>query len=106
MYYYMQLRGACIIHSHILRMKSSVAARCSVRWAGGAGEGSVQGSIPPVTTRVNPIFLDPAQAMSDNPRGPFPTNGLSPAEFREEVSILPGRFIRWNMKFPRSMAID
>lgn len=87
-YYHMQLRGARLIHSHILRMKSSVAARCTVRWAGGgAGAGSVgQGSIPPVTTRVNPIFLDPAQAMSDNPRGPFPMNGLSPAEFREEIS--------------------
>ncbi|CRL19098.1 unnamed protein product [Penicillium camemberti] len=67
-------------------MESFVTARCSVRWTGARGGSVEQGSIPPVTIRVNPIFLDPAQAMSDNPRAHSLGPGLSPAEFREEIS--------------------
>lgn len=89
-YYHMQLRGARLIHSHILRTPDGVLRNCSVFRTVDRGQRGLrrveQGSIPPVTIRVNPIFLDPAQAMSDNPRAHSLGPGLSPAEFREEIS--------------------
>lgn len=95
--YYMQLRGARLIHSHILRTpESSVTIRCFY------SIGERQGSIPPVTAHVKSniqyfwILRKPCLTI------PRVHSLWSHYPLRNSERLAPGRFrfrfrfVRWN----------